>query len=163
MPAQSALTSDEKAKVKSAVITSLNKIHSAAVARVYYAYPEPTKWAWAGLQGAVVFSQNLSTGVFSFKVVDLEGTRGVCWEHELYQDFEYYVDRPFFHSFAGDVSVQTVSESIRKLNFLLLQKCMIGIVFADEKEAKHLYKRVVGRKTPKNSASISAYIWHSNI
>ena len=39
-----------------------------------------------------------------FRLVDLTGTRGVIWEHELYQGFEYNADRAYFHSFAGDVS-----------------------------------------------------------
>lgn len=26
------------------------------------------------------------------------------WEHEMYEGFEYYQDRPFFYSFPGDVS-----------------------------------------------------------
>ena len=40
----------------------------------------------------------------NFQLVDLTGTRGIIWEHELYEEFEYFQDRPFFHSFAGDVS-----------------------------------------------------------
>lgn len=34
----------------------------------------------------------------------LQGTRGVLWEHELYEGFTYNQDRTFFHSFQGDVS-----------------------------------------------------------
>lgn len=34
----------------------------------------------------------------------MSGTRGVIWEHQLYEGFEYFQDRPYFHSFAGDVS-----------------------------------------------------------
>ncbi|KAG1889738.1 uncharacterized protein F5891DRAFT_1282780 [Suillus fuscotomentosus] len=61
------------------------------------------------------------------RLVDLTGTRGVIWEHELDEAFEYHQDRAFFHSFAGD-------------------KCMVGFVFADEKDAKTLYKKVTNRK-----------------
>jgi Wiskott-Aldrich syndrome protein len=35
------------------------------------------------------------------------GSGGVLWEHEIYKDFEYNQDRPFFHAFAGDVRAQT--------------------------------------------------------
>ena len=41
-----------------------------------------------------------------FKLVDLQGTRGIVWEHELYDNFTLNEDRPFFHSFAGDVSAK---------------------------------------------------------
>ncbi len=42
-------------------------------------------------------------GAHFLNLVDLVGNRGVIWEHEIYKGFEYYQDRPFFHSFAGDV------------------------------------------------------------
>lgn len=41
-------------------------------------------------------------------MVDLVGTRGVIWEHELWERFEYFQDRPYFHSFPGDVSLSSV-------------------------------------------------------
>lgn len=100
MPSQSSITADEKAKIKSAV--SGSKVFHATLARVYYAYPQPDKWSYAGLQGALALVHD--THKLSFKLVDLEGTRGVIWEHELYEGFEYHPDRAFFHSFAGDVS-----------------------------------------------------------
>lgn len=104
MPAQSTLSADDKARIKSAVPTSSNKIHTAARARIYYAYPQPDRWSYAGLQGALVLSRDNTKGVLSFKLVDLDGTRGLIWEHELYEGMEYHPDRHFFHSFAGDVS-----------------------------------------------------------
>ncbi|KAI8970896.1 hypothetical protein BD414DRAFT_390602, partial [Trametes punicea] len=127
MPAQSTLSSDDKAKVKAAVNAPANKIFMAALARIYYAYPKPDEWSYTGLQGALAFVKD-TQGVFYLKLVDLAGTRGIIWEHELYEDFEYYQDRPFFHSFSGD-------------------DCMIGIVFADESEAKTFYKKVTTKKT----------------
>ena len=57
-----------------------------------------------GMQGALAFVKD-QQGVFNFKLVDLSGTRGIIWEHELYEGFEYFQDRPFFHSFAGDVGI----------------------------------------------------------
>lgn len=33
-----------------------------------------------------------------------QGTRGIIWEHELYNNFVLNQDRTFFHSFEGDVS-----------------------------------------------------------
>ncbi|KAF8901157.1 hypothetical protein CPB84DRAFT_1679887 [Gymnopilus junonius] len=121
MPSQSTLSADEKAKVKGA-ISSSNKIHYAAMARIYYAYPQPEKWSYSGLQGALVISYENNSNSFHFKMVDLDGTRGVIWDHELYRGLELNQDRSFFLSFAGD-------------------KCMIGFVFADESEAKTFHKK----------------------
>ncbi|KAF8066732.1 hypothetical protein FPV67DRAFT_1367468, partial [Lyophyllum atratum] len=130
MPAQSTLSADDKAKVKSAV--SGSKVFTAALARVYYAYPSPSKWSYAGLQGAIAFVKDTTNNTLSFKMVDLEGTRGVIWEHELYEGFEYHPDRSFFHSFAGD-------------------DCMIGFVFVSEQEAKTFWKKVMANKDQKAS------------
>ncbi|KAG6893691.1 hypothetical protein C0992_008997, partial [Termitomyces sp. T32_za158] len=80
MPAPS-LSNDEKAKVKVSIPGS--KVLHAARARVYYAYPDPRSWSYAGLQGAIAFVKDGSTGASFFKLVDLDGTRGVIWEHEL--------------------------------------------------------------------------------
>ncbi|KAJ2923791.1 hypothetical protein H1R20_g13307, partial [Candolleomyces eurysporus] len=63
-------------------------------------------------------------------MVDLEGTRGVIWEHEIYQDLEYNPDRAFFHSFSGD-------------------ECYIGFVFASEVEARDFWKKVNSKKDGK--------------
>lgn len=104
MPAQTTLSADEKAKIKQAVPPSSFKIQTAATARIYYAHPDTSSWGYSGLQGAVALAQDKSRGVFMFKMVDITGTRGVIWEHELYEGFEYYEDRPFFHTFEGDVS-----------------------------------------------------------
>ncbi|TFK50452.1 WH1-domain-containing protein, partial [Heliocybe sulcata] len=124
MPAQSTLSDDDKVKVKSGVPKSNNKIIHAVLARIYYAYPDPNSWSYAGLQGALVVARDTSkNGTLYFRMVDLSGTRGVIWEYEVYEGFEYFSDRPFFHSFPGD-------------------ECMIGFVFADESEAKVFHKKV---------------------
>ncbi|PPR07859.1 hypothetical protein CVT24_005596, partial [Panaeolus cyanescens] len=131
MPSQSTLNAEEKAKVKSAIPNTANKIHYAAFGRIYYAYPQPRKWSYAGLQGALVFCTSLLDNSFYFRMVDLDGTRGIIWQHELYDGIEFNQDRPFFHSFEGD-------------------KCMIGFVYADESEAKAFYKKVNNRKVVKS-------------
>ena len=104
MPSQTTLNSDDKSKVKTALITPSTKIQTAALARIYYAYPQPTTWSYAGLQGALALVHDKQKSCFYLKMVDLAGTRGIIWEHELYEGFDYFQDRPFFHSFAGDVS-----------------------------------------------------------
>jgi neural Wiskott-Aldrich syndrome protein len=105
MPTYSTISSDDKARIKAAVPSTNNKILTATLTRVYYAHPDPNSWAYAGLQGALVLTMDKNTNGFGFKLVDLQGTRGVIWEHEIWEPFEYHLDRPFFHSFSGDVRV----------------------------------------------------------
>jgi hypothetical protein len=71
---------------------------------VYFAHPQPNRWSYGGLQGALAFVKDTKTNYFSFKLMDLNGLKGIIWEHALYEGFEYVEDKPFFHSFAGDVS-----------------------------------------------------------
>lgn len=108
MPSQSTLSDDEKAKVKSIVSAPSHKIGYAALARIYYAYPQPGKWAYSGLQGALVFSTDNNNNTMHFKMVDLDGTRGVIWDQELYEGFELNQDRAFFLSFEGDVCISSL-------------------------------------------------------
>lgn len=108
MPLQSTMNKDEKDRVKNA-LTPTSKILTATVARIYYAYPDPQNWSFSGEQGGLAFVKDKSSGLYYFRLVDLQGTRGILWEHELYDNFMLNEDRPFFHSFAGDVSVQTVA------------------------------------------------------
>ncbi|KAJ3475820.1 hypothetical protein NLI96_g11579 [Meripilus lineatus] len=137
MPAQTTLTADDKSRIKNAIPQSANKIAYACLGRIYYAYPDPNDWSYAGLQGAVAFVRDNTRNSFYLRLVDLSGTRGVIWEHELWDGFEYNQDRPFFHSFAGD-------------------ECMIGVVFADEGEAKTFYKKVSKRKADSGGKATKA-------
>lgn len=107
MPLAKSLTQEEKAKVTSAVPLPFNKIFAAVPARIYFAHPQRDKWSYGGLQGALAFTYDKSKGAFVLQLVDFTGTRGVIWRHELYDQFEYHKDRPFFHSFAGDVSLSS--------------------------------------------------------
>ncbi|KAJ6551531.1 hypothetical protein B0H19DRAFT_868835, partial [Mycena capillaripes] len=127
MPSQSTLNTEEKNQVKAAIPASSNKILFATLARIYYAHPNPDKWSYAGLQGALAFVKDSSNNSYAFRLVDLDGTRGVIWEYELYNGLEYNPDRAFFHSFTAD-------------------QCMIGFVFADEREAKTFWKKVTTKK-----------------
>lgn len=151
MPSQSTLDANDKAKVKSAVPQASHKIHFAALARIYYAYPQPDKWSYTGLQGALVSCRNTKLNTSYFKMVDLDGTRGVIWEHEWYDGLELNRDRAFFLSFAGDVRTLFVFCFTLHLIALLSQKCMIGFVFADESEAKTFHKKTKNNKDTKAS------------
>ncbi|KAF5392318.1 hypothetical protein D9757_001400 [Collybiopsis confluens] len=136
MPSQSALSAADKSLIKSSIPVSpaTNKIFYATLARIYFAYPDPNSWSYGGLQGALVFCRDNVSGVRSFQMVDLSGSRGVIWEHELYDGFEYNADRAFFHSFAGD-------------------ECMIGFVFVNEGEAKNFWKKVLDKKDQKGKTA----------
>ncbi|KAJ7039497.1 hypothetical protein C8F04DRAFT_891820, partial [Mycena alexandri] len=136
MPSQSTLNTEEKNKVKAAIPASSNKILFASLARIYYAHPQPNEWSYSGLQGALAIVKDNSKNTHAFRLVDLDGTRGVIWEHELYNGFEYNPDRAFFHSFPSD-------------------ECMIGFVFADEREAKTFWKKVTSKKDSKGSKPAS--------
>jgi hypothetical protein len=98
MPSPSTITDDHRKKIKAVVPT---KILAASLARIYYSYPQPNKWCYTGLQGALVFTLD---GTYQFKLVDMEGTKGILWQHELYENLEYNSENSFFHSFEGDVS-----------------------------------------------------------
>ncbi|PWN48801.1 WH1-domain-containing protein [Violaceomyces palustris] len=138
MPSSSTITSSDKSKVKSSIPSSANKIITATVGRVYAAYPSPSKWSFIGIEGAIAFVRDLNKATFYFKVVDLKGTRGVIWEHELYDGFQYNQDRTFFHSFEGD-------------------DCLVGFSFADESEAGDFFKKVTNRaKYAKSKSSGSS-------
>lgn len=118
MPATSSLSADEKAKVKAAVPTSSFKIQTATPARVYYAFPGTNNWSYSGLQGGLALALDKSRSTFHLKMVDISGTRGVVWEHELYEGFEYFEDRPYFHTFEGDVSSSLIDRnSIEALDY----------------------------------------------
>ncbi|CAD6571449.1 MAG: hypothetical protein CYPHOPRED_004440 [Cyphobasidiales sp. Tagirdzhanova-0007] len=123
MPSSSTLAGEEKDKIKKAIQSG--KIVAAAVARIYYAFPDPDTWAYSGVEGALVFGTQ--DNGFWFRLVDLGGTRGVIWEHEFYEDFELHQDRTFFYSFPGD-------------------ECMLGFAFSDEGEAADLSKKLQNRK-----------------
>jgi hypothetical protein len=120
MPSQSTLTPEEKGKVKAAIPKPSNKILCACFSRLYFAHPQPDQWSYGGLQGALALTYDSSKEAYFFRMVDLDGTRGVIWEHELYEDFEYFQDRAWFHSFAGDVS--SVSRSFLFIGLIFKQK-----------------------------------------
>lgn len=105
MPTQSTISSADKSRIKSTLPNSSYKIFTATLARIYYAYPSPEKWSYAGLQGGLAFVLDVGTGAYWFKLCDLQGTRGVLWDCEMPLEEEYAKDRGFFHSFAGDVSM----------------------------------------------------------
>jgi neural Wiskott-Aldrich syndrome protein len=117
MPSSSTLSTNDRSLIKS-IIPSPTKIQAASLARIYFAHPDPRSWSYGGLQGALVLIADRARGAHFLTLVDLAGSGGVLWEHEIYQDFEYNQDRPFFHTFAGDVGAQPSLSSHRSTNIL---------------------------------------------
>ncbi|KAG8994490.1 hypothetical protein FRB94_009886 [Tulasnella sp. JGI-2019a] len=136
MPSQSVLTADDKNKIKACCPAGTVKIMTATLARIYYAYPDPSEWSFIGQEGALALVFDKTKDVFYFRMIDVKGTRGVTWEHEVYDGFTYFQDRPFLHSFPGD-------------------RCMIGFVFSDEKEANLLFQKFQKRSKAAQGKSSS--------
>ncbi|KAK4508710.1 hypothetical protein PRZ48_002449 [Zasmidium cellare] len=124
----SILNEDDKQTVKRTVPKASNKIHAVAVAKLYVAYPNRQRWNYTGLQGAAVLANDLVGNTFWIKLVDVSpANRGVLWDQEIYDTFQYNQDRTFFHTFE-------------------LEDCLAGLSFADEKEAKQFKKKMDERE-----------------
>ncbi|ETI22930.1 hypothetical protein G647_04724 [Cladophialophora carrionii CBS 160.54] len=124
----SVLTDADKETVKRTVPKASNKIQAVAVARLYVAYPDRSRWTYSGLQGAAVLSNDLVGNTFWIKLVDVSpANRGVIWDQEIYDTFQYNQDRTFFHSFE-------------------LEQCLAGLSFVDEKEARQFKKKMDERE-----------------
>lgn len=129
------LTTQDKEKVKRAIPKANNKIIDATVARLYIAYPDPTKWVYTGLVGAIALVDDLVGHTFFLKLVDIIGHRGVIWDQELYVNFEYNQDRKYFHTFE-------------------IEQCLVGLLFEDTNDASHFYKRVTTRQKYGSNATV---------
>lgn len=67
----SILNDADKETVKRFVPKQTNKIQAVAVARLYVAHPDPTRWNFTGLQGAVVLANDLVGNTYWLKMVDI--------------------------------------------------------------------------------------------
>ncbi|KAJ5180067.1 hypothetical protein N7492_003277 [Penicillium capsulatum] len=124
----SILSDSDKETVKRQVPKPANKILAVAVARLYVAYPDTSRWTYTGLQGAAVLCNDLVGRTFWLKLVDVSPmNKGVIWDQEIYDNFAYNQDRTFFHTFE-------------------LEDCPAGLSFADEKEAKTFIKKMQERE-----------------
>ncbi|OAL19702.1 hypothetical protein AYO22_09508 [Fonsecaea multimorphosa] len=124
----SILSDADKETVKRTVPKASNKIQAVAVARLYVSLPNSNRWTYTGLQGAAVLSNDLVGNTFWIKLVDISpANRGVIWDQEIYDTFQYNQDRTFFHSFE-------------------LEQCLAGLSFVDEKEARQFKKKMDERE-----------------
>lgn len=67
----SVLPDDDKETVRRMVPKASNKIQAVAVARLYIAYPNRSKWTYTGMQGAVVLCNDLIGNTYWLKLVDI--------------------------------------------------------------------------------------------
>ncbi|KAI1448960.1 hypothetical protein F5Y02DRAFT_414224 [Annulohypoxylon stygium] len=131
----SILSEEDKETVRRVVPKHTNKIQAVAVARLYVAYPNPSKWTYTGLQGAIVLSNDLVGNTYWLKLVDVSpSARGVIWDQEIFDSWSYNQDRTFFHSFE-------------------LEDCLAGLSFVDEKEAKQFKKKMDEREKNASKAT----------
>ncbi|KAK8042166.1 hypothetical protein PG993_006689 [Apiospora rasikravindrae] len=131
----SILSDEDKETVKRTVPKQTNKIQAVAVARLYVAFPNRSKWTYTGLQGAIVLANDLVGNTYWLKLVDISpSARGVIWDQEIFDIWSYNQDRTFFHTFE-------------------LEECLAGLSFVDEKEAKQFKKKMDERE--KNAMAFS--------
>ncbi|CAO3583555.1 unnamed protein product [Absidia cylindrospora] len=128
MPSAALTTAEDKNRVRRALPTA--KIYAATVARLYVAYPNPHKWAYANIWGAVTFLKDKKKHSLYIRIVDLTQYKGVIWEQELYDDFELCQQTPFFFTFAAD-------------------EYMAGLSFSNEEDASTFFSKVVTREKEK--------------
>lgn len=65
------LSETDKETVRRTVPKPSNKIQAVAVAKLYVAYPNRSRWTYTGLQGAAVLSNDLVGNTFWLKLVDI--------------------------------------------------------------------------------------------
>jgi neural Wiskott-Aldrich syndrome protein len=63
---------------------ALLQILAAAVGRIYYAYPNPSRWTWSGLEGAIAFGKTeQGRGGFWLRLVDIVVCRNFFFYRRL--------------------------------------------------------------------------------
>ena len=120
------LSDDIKHRIQTYLPTDA-RILATAYARVYHAPfgGRPTSWSQSGLSGILIFGRDRLTlhpdrrlGVgpgstveqnFWFRLIDLNTGKGLIWMHQIADDLEYRLDKPFFHEFRGKVSFLPIS------------------------------------------------------
>lgn len=136
----SILTEEDKQTVKRTVPKASNKIQAVAVAKLYIAYPDRSRWTYTGLQGAAVLANDLVGSTFWIKLVDVSpANQGVIWDQEIYENWAWNQDRTFFHTFELDDGRGG--------------SCLAGLSFADEKEAKQFRKKMEEREKNASKAT----------
>lgn len=68
----STISSAHKSQIKSTLPSSSFRILTATQARIYIAHPDPSRWTYAGLEGALALVVDKSRGGCAWKLVDLK-------------------------------------------------------------------------------------------
>ncbi|KAI0922926.1 hypothetical protein AcW1_002558 [Taiwanofungus camphoratus] len=141
-PSSSNLSQDSKRHILSQLPADV-KVIAAAPARVYHASfgARQDSWTYTGLQGMLVFGRDrvkvyadrkLGTGPgtsfehnYWFRLIDTTG-RGVIWIHQIPDNFQYQLDKPFFHVFPGKTR-------------------MFGFRFDEDLDAEKFYRKITSR------------------
>lgn len=125
---------EDKRIVRGALPSS--KIFTAAVGRLYVSLQNgDNSWKYSGLWGAVAFCKDRSKNdSFFIRIIDMEDRKGVVWEQEFYNGFDYNKDCAFFHTFVTD-------------------DYLAGILFVHQGEAEVFYEKVVNRDQIKSKDS----------
>lgn len=66
---------EDEAVIDRCIPKSVSKQHAKGVARLYVAYPDPSKWKYTGLQGAVVLCEDTTVPSLWLKMVDISVSR----------------------------------------------------------------------------------------
>eukprot|EP00948_MAST-09A_sp_MAST-9A-sp1_P001874 g1874.t1 len=106
---------------------NMRSILAHAVVQLYKASPDPTKWTYTNLMGALLLTCDRKMGAFYFHLLDLESSvPKMLYQFELYEDLvdTYKELTPYFHSFEAD-------------------DCVCGFNFASEAEAQRFRARVM--------------------
>ncbi|ORZ03164.1 hypothetical protein BCR43DRAFT_482849 [Syncephalastrum racemosum] len=127
MPSATLPSQTDKDRVRNALPTS--KILTAAVARLFVAYPNPSRWSYTHLWGAAALCKDKNRkNSYFIRLVDIEDGQGILWEQELFKGFQLVRDAPFFYSFETD-------------------DCLAGLEFVEPSEADSFFKKLLYRET----------------
>ncbi|RKP35272.1 hypothetical protein BJ085DRAFT_28421 [Dimargaris cristalligena] len=138
MPSATLPSPEDKATIKRALPSNQNKILTATVARLFAARPNSPNWEYTHIMGAITFVRDYSlNSTYFLRMVDLMSNRGVIWEQELYDGFDYTMRQPFFYTFTGD-------------------EYIFGLDFVDDEEAKTFFKKLKNRDSSKGGKAPSA-------
>jgi len=103
-------------------------------------------WTYSGLRGTLVFGRDritvhadkkLGTSLeqrYWFRLLDLDGGKGLVWMHQIPEKFSYRLDKPFFHVFDGKTR-------------------MFGFRFEEDEDASKFFKKVMSHLPANDSAS----------
>ncbi|KAJ2708291.1 hypothetical protein FB645_000137 [Coemansia sp. IMI 203386] len=138
MPSPSLLSHDERSTILNVQPKPKFSVLGAAVARLFVAHPDTSRWTYTRRFGALVLVKDTQNNDASFlRIINL-GSPGqaVLWEQELYRGFDFARQTPFFFTVAGD-------------------KYVFGLDFADVDEAAKFEEKVKkrARKIMKQSAA----------